>query len=357
MLVMWSHVYEGDGSPYQAQLFTMALVFAGSVDLFFVISGFCLFYPLTRSEVKPHWRTFFARRARRLLPPYYAAMGVVVLSPLVAEPLMARIGIPVSAVGLPDWRQIWTHALFLHTLFPDTYFAFNGPLWSLAVEWQFYLAFPLAVWLVYRGGWRGVALICLLTLSYRLLINSDRLAASTWPIDAVHLFPSHWLEFALGMLIAIHLRHSRAGRIGRWREAADVAGVVWIYILVSYLLYGPALRYPYPVKDLLNSVVWAPIVFLACVDDTITRRLFSHPVLIWLGVRSYSIYLLHLPIIFGLGHTVASMHLGEPESLLAMTGLGVPLVLASAAVFFELFERPFLNTPLPVPDRRESGRR
>ena len=351
-MVMWGHVYEGDGSPYQDHLLSVVLFFAGGVDLFFVISGFCLFYPLTKPEVRPRWRTFFARRGRRLLPPYYAAMGVVILSPLIAEPLMARLGIPVSPVGWPDWRQVWTHALFLHTLFPDTYFAFNGPLWSLAIEWQFYLAFPLAVWLIRRGGWRGVALIGLLTVSYRLLINNDRLAANTWPVDTIHLFPSHWLEFALGMLIALYLRHRKAGRIGRLREAGDIIGLIWIYIVASYVLYGPALLYPYPVKDLLYSVLWAPVVFLACVDATITKRLFSHPVLIWLGVRSYSIYLLHLPILFGLGQTVSSMHLGEPKSLLVMTGLGVPLVLASAAVFFELFEKPFLNTPLPAQSQR-----
>jgi peptidoglycan/LPS O-acetylase OafA/YrhL len=343
LMVVLGHVYEGDGSPYQDHLLSTILFFAGGVDLFFVISGFCLFYPLTKPGAVPRWATFYRRRARRLLLPYYAAMVFVILSPLLVEPLMARLGIAVTPVGWPDWRQLWTHAVFLHTLFPDTYFSFNGPLWSLAIEWQFYLAFPLAVLLVRYLGWRGVALIGLLTVSYRIVINDSALGANTWPIDVVHLFPSHWLEFALGMLVALRLRAFGERRISRWREIGDIAGIVWLYIVASYVLYGPALQYPYPVKDLLYGAIWAPIVWLACVEHTITWRLFSNRVLVWLGIRSYSIYLIHLPMLFGLGNTVSRMHLGEPQSLIVMAALGVPLVLATGAVFFELFERPVLR--------------
>ena len=96
-----------------------------------------------------------------------------------SEPIAARCGISVGPGGWPDWRQVWTHALFLRTLFPDTYFAFDGPLWSLVVEWQFYLAFPLATWVVRRFGWRGVALLSLLTLTYRIAITSRALGADS----------------------------------------------------------------------------------------------------------------------------------------------------------------------------------
>lgn len=138
-------------------------------------------------------------------------------------------------------------------------------------------------------------------------------------------------------------------RVSRWGEVCGLAGIIWCYILASYMLYGPALLYPYPVKDLLYAAAWAPILWLACIDHTITRRLLSVRVLTWLGVRSYSIYLIHLPMLFGLGHTVSSMQLGEPESLIVMVALGVPLVLATAAVFFELFERPVLRALARMP--------
>lgn len=348
IMVVFGHAYQATGSPYPNTLLPLVLFGNSGVDLFFVISGFCLFYPLTKPGSAPNWPLFYRRRARRLLPPYYAALAAVVGLPLLIEPPMRALGVPVGPMGVTPWHQIWTHALFVQTLFPDTFYALNGPLWSLSIEWQFYLAFPLAVLLLRALRWRGVALIGIATVAYRIGINASALGAQRWPVDVADLFLSRWVEFALGMLVALYVRRrgDRPPAVGR--ELSDLAGLIGIYFLGSYLLYGPLGQYPYPDKDLLNSVFWAPVLAMACRRGSLIGRLFSWPPIVWLGIISYSLYLTHLPLLFSLGPIVNGAGFGQPATLLVMCATGTPLCLGCAALFFHVFERPFLNHPRPL---------
>jgi peptidoglycan/LPS O-acetylase OafA/YrhL len=352
LAVVLGHVYESVGSPYPDHLLSIAFFLNSGVDLFFVISGFCLFYPLTSPGSKANWRVFYFRRARRLLPPYYVALAAVIVLPLLVEPALRRLGLPVTPVSWAPWRQIWTHALFLHTLFRDTYYNLNGPLWSLALEWQFYLAFPLAVFLLRRLGWRAVILIGMITVGYRVVVTAIVPGVQQWNVDIVDLFPSRWLEFVLGMLVALQVRRRGQQAISRSSELLDIAGIFCLYFLAAFILYGPLAHYPYPQEDLLDSLLWSPLLLLACTTGTIFARIVAHPVLVWLGIRSYSLYLIHLPILFSLGPLVAQANLGQPASLIVMATVGIPLSLICTALFFQLFERPFLNAPDTAPVRK-----
>jgi peptidoglycan/LPS O-acetylase OafA/YrhL len=147
------------------------------------------------------------------------------------------------------------------------------------------------------------------------------------------------------MLVALQIRHTEGGHIPRGWELLDLAGLICLYLLACYFLYGPLNGYPYPTKDLLNACLWCPILLIACSGGTLVDRAISNRVLVWLGVRSYSIYLIHLPLIFALGGLIARNNLGQPAAFLTLCGVGLPLTLAAAAVFFEIFERPFLNAP------------
>lgn len=346
MLVLFGHIYAAANYPYLSLTWvsgTLDFLHSG-VDLFFVLSGFCLYYPLTKPGALPNWRQFYQRRAQRLLPSYYVALGAVVVLPFVIEPVARGLGLVVSTPAWPSWQQVWMHLLLIHTLSTDTFFGLNGPFWSLGIEVQFYLAFPLAVWLMARLGWRGGALIALACVGYRVLILALPLPIYR-PFDFPDLWISRWLGFGLGMIVARQVREQGSDRVSAARELFDLGGVAVCYLVAAYLLYGPYQSWPFQPKDLLFAGAYAVILRIVCREGSWSGQLLSSRVPVWFGLVSYSLYLIHLPIVMVLAPTVLAWHLGEIPALLAMGIVCMPVVVLCTWVFWYLFERPFLNVP------------
>ena len=169
---------------------------ATGVSLFFVISGFCLsLQPLNRQETRIAAIIYFRNRSARIYPAYFMA---VLFSIVVASALGNSWTFPEAFVVLT----------FLQGAFHRWYFSFNGVLWSMSVEVQFYLVFPLLYFGMIRmrrisfiGG------IFLSTLVYRYLMNS--LPSATTAIGGIvtstyltNLLPGRVFEFGLGMTVA-----------------------------------------------------------------------------------------------------------------------------------------------------------
>ena len=114
-----------------------AIGFLG-VDLFFFVSAFCLTLPYARHHFegtqKPTLRHFFVRRAAKILPSYYLAIFIILT-------FFGDKDIPPDRL----WLHITTHLFFVHNVLFGTCQSINGVLWSLAVEVQFYLLFPLLI--------------------------------------------------------------------------------------------------------------------------------------------------------------------------------------------------------------------
>ncbi|MDB5076894.1 MAG: acyltransferase-like protein, partial [Chloroflexi bacterium] len=221
------------------------------------------------------------------------------------------------------------------------------------IEVQFYLAFPLAVWLVDRFAWRGVLLIAVVTFGYRVAGASGLLAYQ--PVDLPDVFLSRWLGFALGMLVAVRIRHSTEQGLGFRRELTVLLGAVSLFLAASYFLYGPMAHWAYQPKDLLFAGVYSALLYLACTVGSRAGQLFARRVPVWIGKISYSLYLVHLPIIFALAPTVLALKLHPATTFAVMLVVGIPVVLTVAALFFHVFERPFLNAPV-VREQRSSQR-
>lgn len=363
VMVVLTHVYRAVNEPSLGLLSRALSSFGSGVDLFFVLSGFCLYYPLTKPDAVFDAREFFRRRARRILPPYYAAMLAVFLLPILLEPLARQAGLVTFAPDAITWRQIWTHLLMVHTLFPDTMFGIDGPFWTLGVEAQFYLAFPLAVWLVHRFGWRGVGMMAGLTIAYRLGVSNlahgalaERyLGSGNGSLDVkADFFLGHWLEFALGMQTARLVRTGALTHIARWLEILALAAIVGVYVGAQVFLAGAPDRWLLPVTDPLYGLAFSALLLLACHEGSLSHRMLSRRVPVWLGTISYSLYLVHLPILSALGPSVLAPHLPILVALILMGALGIPVAVAAAAVFFWLFERPFLVARRPAAERSGS---
>jgi peptidoglycan/LPS O-acetylase OafA/YrhL len=351
MMVVFGHLHLAAGSPSVGIFDTTVQHLGSGVDLFFILSGFCLYWPLTRPGATFAVDQFFRCRARRILPPYYATICALLLLPGIIQPIAERAGFAVVAPAAFSWRQLWPHLLLIHTLFPDTFFGMDGPFWSLGVEMQFYLAFPLAVWLVLRYHWRGFVMMAFATVLYQLAIDvalhlaqpARYLASGNPTVDVKEMFfLGRWLEFGLGMATAVLVRRRSVVAVRRSVEYAALAGCAGLWLAVALFVDGAPDRWLLPISTPLYGLLFAVLLLLACTPGTLTGRLLSARWPVAIGTISYSLYLIHQPLVLALSPTIVGWQLGGLATLAATVGLGLPLVLGCAALWFALFERPFL---------------
>jgi peptidoglycan/LPS O-acetylase OafA/YrhL len=327
--------------PSQQSVFWLAELMGWGylgVPLFLVISGLCIHLPAASAQAAgrsapPRWERFFQRRFWRLYPAYLAAL--VVAAGLL---LATRGGLPAS------WHGVLAEALLVHTLHPATFVGLNPPDWTLALEAQLYLAYPI-VWLLFArlGGWRGLAVVMTATMLFRASLNFDWVPAALGAV-AWEIFLARWLEWALGALLALWA----VGLVTMPRAARSpviAAMTLAVAVLAEWQMWRPGM---YTVKEPLYGIAFA-LVVLVTLDRERTHQTMTTALGRWLGgvgVYSYSLYLLHRPIQLALeptiGHVAALRFLGiQPltTSLLLMTAL-TPMLLAAARVFHRYCEAP-----------------
>ncbi|AWH31123.1 acyltransferase [Stenotrophomonas sp. YAU14A_MKIMI4_1] len=266
------------------------------VDMFFVISGFVISQALASRAAQPAGvllLDFYRRRVLRLLP------GLLVM--LMATFILSALLIPRAWRNEQFDQTGWAALLGLSNVVlsgqQDSYFSPGAELnpflhtWTLGVEEQFYLIFPLLflVWLRGREHWwRARALLPVLTLLSLLWAGWQAQAA---PTAAFYLLPSRFWELAAGALLYQWMQ-TRAG--GRHANVVAAAGLA---LLVVGVWIAPHL--PMPVPGVLATVV-GTLLLLAGVSrqagGDIARGLGWTP-LVYLGRLSYALYLWHWPLL------------------------------------------------------------
>jgi peptidoglycan/LPS O-acetylase OafA/YrhL len=181
------------------------------VDLFLVLTGFCLFLPLIRQgdgSIRPlDLREYVRRRARRILPPYYAALliAIVVCGLVYCFAGPSWLGQPFQT--LFPWRpasvlDVAMHLMLAHGFNNHTAHGIEGAFWTLSLEAQFYTLFPLLAWVARREYITLAVLITILTsLSYRYMMHENHpVVLLRFVGDEICV--SRLAEFGLGMLAA-----------------------------------------------------------------------------------------------------------------------------------------------------------
>ncbi len=304
------------------------------VDIFFVISGYLITTIIVseRREKRFSILRFYERRARRILPALF----------LVVATTMPFAWVWMYPEQLADYsRSVAATALFLsnvHFWEHTDYFTTGAELqpllhtWSLAVEEQYYLLFPLLLLLFGRNSiWRLFwALACLAALS---------LGLSEWgwrnePDVNFFFTPSRFWELLAGSLCAIALL-DRGPKDNNPLAALGLALIV--YAILAYDDFTP-----FPSLWALAPVGGTVLIILYAGPKTAVARLLSHPALVGVGLISYSAYLWHQPL-FAFAR-IRSLH--EPPMWLMLVLAVASLVLA--AVSWRFVEQPFRKKPLPV---------
>ena len=311
------------------------------VELFFVVSGF-LITSLLLGEVETRGsidlRDFWSRRARRLLP----ALGALLIAIAIAGRVFApenvestRSGLLGALVYVTNWQLIWSDVSYFEAIGRPPLLQH---LWSLAVEEQYYLVWPLVVAaLVAVGGRRAVMIAC--------GVGAVASTALMWavvdpnaPSRVYYGTDTRAAGLLVGGLLAstmVAIDRPRPGRRARraieWSGVAALGAVVWLMLRTSEfdtgLYRGGFLRF---------AVLTALVVLAITVPGSRLARVLAAPWLRYIGVRSYALYLWHWPV----------FQLTRPGIDVALTG--TPLLVLRLAVTFALAEVSYRFVEEPV---------
>jgi peptidoglycan/LPS O-acetylase OafA/YrhL len=321
-----------------------------AVAVFIVLSGYCLMLPAAVSDAASvpggFWR-YIKRRARRIFPPYYAALtlSLVLLAffapRLKQEPTFWTSMLPISP------GAVVSHLLMLHNINEQWITRIDAPMWSVATEWQIYFLFALAFLPLFRRSfWLALTAAVAIGLAPMFFLHRGE-GASPW----------FGVLFVFGM-VGASICHSAQPR---WNALRSRLGDTWggafaLGVLVSTAWHLFRMKHTsllwkgeFIEDAVLGLTVMAGIIW--CTRSIQSGRpnaavkLLEAPPLLFLGAISYSLYLFHVPILGTLDMLMRSAGAALPGTFAASIYLfgGTALTIGITYPLYRLFEKPFVN--------------
>lgn len=326
------------------------------VQVFIVLSGYCLMMPVARAgHLKGGVGEFIARRARRILPPYYAALGLA-LAVIALVPGMARVQGVRWDVTLPAFTPgvVLSHLFLFQDWRMDWIFRINYPMWTIAQEWQLYFVFAV----VLLPLWRRAGLVVTLAAALVVSVVLHRLPGGR---DFAYACPEFLFLFTVGMAAAVVNFAPPAGRLAAWCERTPWAwgmAACWAVYAVCTLAQTDVALF----SSTRFALLAAPAMFctlVSCTRAAQDRRTGGrHAVLslcergpvVVLGTFSYSLYLVHALVLSGATLLLRDWQVPGALAVAAQCLVAVPLAMAVSYGFHLVAERPFLlGRPVTLP--------
>lgn len=302
------------------------------VDVFFVISGYLITSIIIEKKGIGSFTfaDFYERRARRILP---ALLAMILVSAALAWVCL-----------LPQDMVFFTHSaltvlgFFSNVFFSHTtgYFGVSSTLnplihtWSLAVEEQYYILFPILITPVWRLGPRAIR--PLLGVMFIASLAAAQYFATANPQLNFYLLPTRGWEILAGAIIAVGPRERHDTSI-ELHQFWSILGIV----LIVYSIFGFDDGTPSPSVQTLIPVSGACLVISFGNEGTLVGQILGLEALVFIGRISYSVYLVHQPLLAFARHEL----LAEPDLVTTLVLLLASFVLGYAS--WRFLEQPFRN--------------
>ena len=334
----------------------------GHIDLglaaFFALSGYLIARPYARAYVlgtrSPRLRSYVRNRVLRVVPAFYLFTVLVLL----------RFGFDGSLdSGRENASSVWQvlgQFLFVQGQTGGPAVVPIGPAWSIGAEVGFYILIPISAWLGMRAASRlhgpqaraalGIAaagMVMLVSIVLRAKAGDQySFAWLTSPPAIMYVFmPGVAIAIAEPLLAAWLRDNPRPARTIAWAAFAFAALAAVVYAATDYDPRQTPIHHVLGQRALLAALCTGALILGLVVLQLGTGgapRLFANRVMLWMGERSYSFYLLHIWVLLEIDHA-----LGEdrslPERFAVMVIVGLPLTTAIAALSYRYVERPFLE--------------
>ncbi len=303
LIVAWYHIWQ------QSWLFPGLTVFGRDVsfdplvrsgyiwvDIMILISGFCLYLPWARMRYEggrpAGTADFYVRRLARIHPSYLLTIAIMLTVAMATGAYYTREHL---------MRDLFSHLTYTHMFFYDAYYASNlgGALWTLAVEMQFYLIFPLLARAFYKLPATTFAVMVSVALGVRGWLGANVPDVSMY----FNQLPAYLDTFAFGMAAAaIHawLAQKRPNALTRILcSALSVAALFLLWEIVSGQARCPdhlSIRRGQMNNRLAMSMLGAALLLCTANAGLVLRRLLSNPVTRFISKVSFQFYIWHQTI-------------------------------------------------------------
>lgn len=290
---------------------------AAGVAIFFVVSGFCIHVSHVKSQ-ETDFYGFSIRRVLRIIPPYFAAL-------LIFGFIYPWRKVLISPDG---WIQFWSHLGLVHNLHGDTYFGINPSFWSIAVEFQLYLIYPLLFLISRKWSWNiAIIVAMLIELSIRAyLVGHDLVSLESLPRWLTANPFAYWLSWSLGAWLGEKFLNDEPMPL----LSQSVWG--WALLAMACEFYRPATHLTFTMYSMATAVLLAKVLAgrVEFPEFSFSKLLSKH--LGFVGMISYSLYLIHQPIIEMMPEVFQKAHLDHLHPILKFAVclcLWVPVLLLS----------------------------
>lgn len=285
------------------------------VTLFFVISGFCIHWSYLQwrqqHSAKKFWPQYFVRRFFRIYPPYLASIIMILAVGILFE----------RPRNLPAMRDLVLHLFMVHNFSQDSFFKLTGSFWSLAVEVQLYIVYPLFLMLTIRLGFRIFLTLCGMLGMLSAAWNYASGSALPFWISQLPFF--YWFTWGLGALVAEQHFQGK-------NNALRLRSFGWPLFLLAV------------VAAHFRSTEWLSALAIASASAIwLTSSLQTVPnttSIIWqiircVGVISYSMYLFHGPLLQHLTDLLKDHLFGNNLQALSTFGALICFAIIAAASY------------------------
>lgn len=316
------------------------------VDLFFVISGFIITYTTIKNFEKHKTINifkFWIKRVKRLLPILYLVLSsVLVFSYLFERAAFETLkqNVLAALINSSNWYLILSDS--------DYFASFVTPyplnhLWSLSIEEQFYMIFPLVFLLLLKK----IPKLKIVTVLGVMAVVSIIIMGITYDIDNVSLAYyntfARMFELLIGCILGVfYSLNTFSEKINRHRILANFLSIFLLIMFIWFSLFlTDSYKFLYYGGFLLISISCSILILVSTIENTYINRILEIKVLKWIGIRSYGLYLWHYPIIVLF---INPVNLGEQKLWYSLI-LFIMMILLSNYTY-KYIENPMRYTPI-----------